>query len=118
MELHEGSEEFTQRIKQMREEFLKLADHFVALAEVGINSEGSATLEWPTGCPRWRQQKVMSMIVKFDMTLTFPTGCGFRLKLEGKKPLKPRRMVTTHARLAPAGHVHDRLEEAFVQLGL
>ena len=67
---------------------------------------------------------MLSMIVKFDMALTFPTGCGFKLRLEGKEPLKPWRIVTTHARLAvelskrtcrhPAGHKHDRLEGSIV----
>ena len=60
------------------------------------------------------------MIVRCEMALTFPTGCGFRLRLAGKQPLKPWRIVTTHARLAvelrkrtcrhPAGRKHDRLE--------
>ena len=64
----------------MPEESLKLVGNFVGVAEVGVDSGASATFEWPQGCSGCRQQKVQSMIVKFDMAPTFPTGCGFRLK--------------------------------------
>ena len=119
LNLAKQGEEFRACVEKAREESLVLVEHFTRLAEVAVCSGGSASFEWPKYCAGWVQQPVLDMISQFDMKMSHPTGCGFRLCIDGKWPLKQWCVVSTHARLTveldrrccrhDKGHKHDQL---------
>ena len=120
LNLHKGGPEFAELLRKAREQSLVLVKHFVRLARVAASSGGSVTFEWPRSCSGWKQKEVLQMVTEFDMKFSFPTGCGFRLVIDGKRPLKQWRVASTHARLVQELNKrgcrcegpknHDRLE--------
>ena len=117
---HVLGEEFDQDLQTRREESKILVENFSSLADVGVESGGSATFEWPRFCSGWVEvEELTDMLTKHSMFSTYPTGCAFGLTIKGLKPLKPWRIITTHERLAleldsrrcchPKGYCHDRL---------
>ena len=83
-----------------REHSLRLVKHFVSLASVAVESGGSVSFEWPKSCSGWYQSSVLDMITRFELQLCYPTGCGFRLCIDGKYPLTEWRVATSHPRIA------------------
>ena len=98
---------------------LKWIERFMVPARIALLSGGSALFKWPKDSPGWRETVVLSMIEEFDMYVSFPTGCGFGLEIDGKRPLRPWRVVSTSRRLAnelskyschhDPGHKHDEI---------
>ena len=114
-------EEFNEDLQNRREESRELVSNFSGLADLAIESGGSASFEWPRFCTGWVEvEELNDMLTKHNMFATYPCGCGFNLTIKGLKPLKPWRIITTHKRLAieldsrrcchPKGFVHDKLE--------
>ena len=117
---HVLGKEFDEDLQTRREESKMLVENFSFLADVAIESGGSATFEWPRYCSGWVEVEELSdMMTKHNMVSTYPSGCGFNLTIKGLKPLKPWRIITTHERLAieldsrrcchPKGYRHARL---------
>ena len=109
-----------------REESKILVENFSSLADVGVESGGSATFEWPRFCSGWDEvEELTDMLTKHSMFSTYPTGSAFGLTIKGLKPLKPWRIITTHERLAleldsrrrchPKGYCHDRFRQVSCQ---
>ena len=113
-------EEFLVKLGKSREVTGVLLDRFATLAMIAEGSGGAISFEWPKGCEGWPLDEVIQMVVQFDMVSSYPSGCGFGLVIDGKKPLKPWRIVTTSKRLAaqmdrfrckhPPGFRHDPIE--------
>ena len=78
------------------------------------------TFEWPKRCGGWIEPTVLDFVSSFPFFSSFPTGCGFDLTIDGKKPLKEWRILSTSKRLAAElnryvclqkpGHKHDPIE--------
>ena len=113
-------EEFLVKLGKSREVTGVLLDRFATLAMIAEGSGGTISFEWPKGCEGWPLDEVIQMVVQFDMVSSYPSGCGFGLVIDGKRPLKPWRVVTTSKRLAaqmhrfrckhPPGFRHDPIE--------
>lgn len=96
-----------------------MVQKFDKLSDVAILSGGTSLFEWPLHNVGWKEDVVLNMIARHDMYACYPTGCGFDLTIDGRKPLKEWRIVTTSKRLAcklnkygckhPPGHRHDDL---------
>ena len=120
MSLHRLGPKFRKTLEAKRNELRRLISHFTGLAEVAFLSGGSISFEWPRYCAGWLEPRITHMISWFRMFSAFPTGCGFGLVINGKHPLKPWRIVSTHQQLAQdldrrrcihgKGHKHDPLE--------
>ena len=112
---------FAGNLELQTKEPLVLVDHFLQAADLAILSGGSASFEWPRFCSGWAAARnLQDFIVKHNMYSAFPTGCGFNLCIDGRRPLKPWRVVTTSSRTAveldrrqcahDPSHVHDPIE--------
>ena len=113
-------ESYLEKLDDKRSDTLLLLDHFCQLAEVAVESGGSASFEWPLCNGGWKEEEVVQMILHFAMYSCYPSGCGVSLEINGLHPLKEWRVVTTSKRLAAHldtfrcnhghGHVHDPIE--------
>ena len=120
MNVFKNPPEFQEALLSRREASLKLVDKFALLSETALESGGSSSFEWPKNSDGWLEPKVLQMVVGFNMQLAYPTGCGFKLCIDGKFPLKSWRVATTHERVAvelnrrkcrhSPGHKHDVLQ--------
>ena len=108
-------------LERKRQECGVIVRNFSDLTDVAIDSGGSSSFEWPRYCSGWVEvQELTDMIVKHSMFSAFPCGCAFDLVVEGRRPLKPWRIVTTNERVAvemnhrrcrhQKGHERDPLE--------
>ena len=93
-------EPYQDYLQDQRRKSLDMVVKFDHLSEVAILSGGTSSFEWPKECRGWKESEVLSMISRFSMFACYPTGCGFDLTIQGKKPLKEWRIVTTSQRLA------------------
>ena len=120
MSLHRLGPKFRKTLEAKRNESRRLIRHLIGLAEVAFLSGGSISFECPRYCAGWLEPRITHMISWFRMFSAFPTGCGFGFVINGKHPLKPWRIVSTHQQLAQdldrrrcihgKGHKHDPLE--------
>ena len=95
-----------------------LTRHFV-LAEVAACSGGTVTFEWPRHYICWRDPSVLDLIARFNLCLSYPTGCSFRFQVGDKRPLMAWCMASSSARLSTGmvgrtcrcAHPHQDLDE-------
>ena len=98
-----------------------MISNFHSLTKISLETGGSSSFEWPRWCTGWAEvEELQDMISHYNMFSTYPCGCAFDLTVQGLKPLKPWRIITTSDRLAvemsskvcrhPKGFKHDRLE--------
>ena len=88
MNVFKSPPEFQEALLSRREASLKLVDKFALLSEIAVESGGSSSFKWPKNSDGWLEPKVLQMVVGFNMQLAHPTGCGFKLCIDGKFALK------------------------------
>ena len=96
-----------------------LVRHFTKLAEVASCSGGTVTFEWPRDYVGWRDPLVLQLVASFDLHLSYPTGCGFRLHVGDKRPLMAWCVASSSHRLTTefsrrecnCEHRHPELDE-------
>ena len=112
-------EQYQDYFQSQRQRSLKMVELFDRLSDVAMISGGSSSFECPKNSPGWKEDMVLNMISRLNMHAGYPTGCGFDLTIDGRKPLKEWRIVSTSKRLAgemnkyqckhPLGFRHDEL---------
>ena len=96
-----------------------LVKHFANLAEVAACSGGTVTFQWPQDYIGWKDPLVLQLVASFDLRLSYPTGCGFRLYVGDRRPLmawciassSPRLTTELSRRKCRCEHQHPELDE-------
>ena len=77
-----------------------LLRRFSKLAEVAACSGGTVAFEWPRHYLGWRDPIVLNLITRFDLQLSYPTGCSFRLQVGDRRPLMAWCFASSSVRLS------------------
>ena len=103
MSEHKFGEQYSEKLKQRREESQQMLINFIRFAEVIYAAGGEVSFEWPKNCVGWHLEELARMITRFDMYSVVVHGCPLGMTDAAGKPiLKQWRFIATSARLAAA----------------